>query len=149
MNESAVKAGALQLAHGAGVTVWEDCLRAINEKLIRRHPHIFSDGDAKTAEAWTAAMDGRLGLDAGSEQVLAADVVILSFGFRASPAPWWGEHGIALEALREGAAQLRSTAASVMYLAVEGQLAGLVGVADPIKASTAEAIAAEARRLAQ
>jgi MazG family protein len=25
-----------------------DSLRAINEKLIRRHPHIFSDGDAKT-----------------------------------------------------------------------------------------------------
>jgi glutamate synthase (NADPH/NADH) small chain len=30
--------------------------------------------------------------------VIAADVVILAFGFRASPAPWWGEHGIALDA---------------------------------------------------
>lgn len=50
------------------------------------------------------------------------------------------EHGIALEALREGAAQLRSTAASVMYLAVDGQLGGLLAVADPIKASTTEAI---------
>jgi Cu+-exporting ATPase len=50
------------------------------------------------------------------------------------------EHGIALEASREGAAQLRSTAASVMYLAVDGQLGGLLAVADPIKASTAEAI---------
>ncbi len=50
------------------------------------------------------------------------------------------EHGIALEALRERAAQLRSTAASVMYLAVDGQLGGLLAVADPIKASTAEAI---------
>jgi len=50
------------------------------------------------------------------------------------------EHGIALDALREGAAQLRSTAASVIYLAVDGQLGGLLAVADPIKASTAEAI---------
>ena len=50
------------------------------------------------------------------------------------------EHGIDLDALREGAAQLRSTAASVMYLAVDGQLGGLLAVADPIKASTAEAI---------
>lgn len=50
------------------------------------------------------------------------------------------EHGIALDALREGAAQLRGTAASVMYLAVDGQLGGLLAVADPIKASTAEAI---------
>jgi MazG family protein len=27
-----------------------DSLRAINEKLIRRHPHIFGDGDAKTSD---------------------------------------------------------------------------------------------------
>lgn len=27
-----------------------DCLRAINEKLIRRHPHIFSDATAETAD---------------------------------------------------------------------------------------------------
>lgn len=50
------------------------------------------------------------------------------------------EHGIALDALRERAEHLRSTAASVMYLAVDGQLGGLLAVADPIKASTAEAI---------
>ncbi|MBU2047893.1 MAG: heavy metal translocating P-type ATPase [Gammaproteobacteria bacterium] len=50
------------------------------------------------------------------------------------------EHGVALEALREDAERLRSTAASVMYLAVDGQLGGLLAVADPIKASTAEAI---------
>ncbi|MCF7750004.1 heavy metal translocating P-type ATPase [Bacillus subtilis subsp. subtilis] len=51
------------------------------------------------------------------------------------------EHGIALQPLDERAQALRGTAASVMYLAVEGQLAGLLAVADPIKASTAEAIA--------
>jgi Cu+-exporting ATPase len=51
------------------------------------------------------------------------------------------EHGIALDALREAAEQLRKAAASVMYLAVDGQLGGLLAVADPIKASTAEAIA--------
>lgn len=40
-----------QMAAEAGHFHIEDCLRAINEKLIRRHPHIFGDGDAKTAEA--------------------------------------------------------------------------------------------------
>ncbi|MEG2805662.1 heavy metal translocating P-type ATPase [Stenotrophomonas sp.] len=50
--------------------------------------------------------------------------------------------GIALTALDAHADALRAEAASVMYLAVEGRLAGLVAVADPIKASTAEAIAA-------
>jgi glutamate synthase (NADPH/NADH) small chain len=33
----------------------------------------------------------------GSEATLDADVVILAFGFRASPAPWLAEHGVALE----------------------------------------------------
>ncbi|HAV71306.1 MAG TPA: copper-transporting ATPase, partial [Stenotrophomonas sp.] len=42
------------------------------------------------------------------------------------------EHGIALDALREAAEQLRKAAASVMYLAVDGQLGGLLAVADPI-----------------
>lgn len=34
----------------------------------------------------------------GSETTLEADVVILAFGFRASPATWLSEHGVALEA---------------------------------------------------
>ena len=39
-----------QMASEAGHFRIEDCLRAINEKLIRRHPHIFADGDARTAD---------------------------------------------------------------------------------------------------
>lgn len=51
------------------------------------------------------------------------------------------EHGIASDALHGEAEQLRASGASVMLLAVDGTLAGLLAVADPIKASTAEAIA--------
>ncbi len=51
------------------------------------------------------------------------------------------EHGIALDALQDAAQHLREAAASVMYLAVDGRLGGLLAVADPIKASAAEAIA--------
>ncbi len=43
--------------------------------------------------------------------------------------------------LSEAAETLRTEGASVMYLAVDGQLAGLVAVADPIKESTPEALA--------
>lgn len=50
------------------------------------------------------------------------------------------EHGIALTSLEADAQQLRSGGASVMFLAVDSELAGLLAVADPIKASTAEAI---------
>jgi len=47
--------------------------------------------------ATRAGPDGRLQAEPGSEETIPADVVITSFGFRASPAPWWGEHGIALD----------------------------------------------------
>lgn len=39
-----------QMAEDAGYFRIEDSLDAINEKLIRRHPHIFGDAQANTAE---------------------------------------------------------------------------------------------------
>lgn len=39
-----------QMAEEAGHFRIEDSLRAINAKLIRRHPHVFATGDAQTAE---------------------------------------------------------------------------------------------------
>lgn len=50
-------------------------------------------------------------------------------------------HGIEVAPIADRADELRNAAASVMYLAVDGQLAGLLAVADPIKASSAAAIA--------
>jgi tetrapyrrole methylase family protein / MazG family protein len=40
-----------QMATDEGLFAIEDSLRAINEKLIRRHPHIFGEVKADTAEA--------------------------------------------------------------------------------------------------
>jgi MazG family protein len=39
-----------QMAAEQGLFDMESSLRSINEKLIRRHPHVFGDGDAKTAD---------------------------------------------------------------------------------------------------
>ncbi|MDP2185901.1 MAG: heavy metal translocating P-type ATPase [Xanthomonadales bacterium] len=50
--------------------------------------------------------------------------------------------GVDPTAMHATAEALRDEGASVMFLAVDGQLAGLIAVADPIKASTAEAIKA-------
>jgi Cu+-exporting ATPase len=49
--------------------------------------------------------------------------------------------GVATAALRPEAERLRAEAQTVVYLAAGGRLAGLLGVADPIKASTPEALA--------
>jgi len=49
--------------------------------------------------------------------------------------------GVAFNAMTPQAETLRAEGASVVYLAVAGQLSGLVAVSDPIKATTAEALA--------
>ena len=50
--------------------------------------------------------------------------------------------GVAVDALVPQAEALRAEGASVMHLAADGRLLGLLAVSDPIKASTAEALAA-------
>jgi Cu+-exporting ATPase len=47
---------------------------------------------------------------------------------------------ISAEGLRERAEQLRAEGQTVMFVAIEQLLAGMIGVADPIKASTTEAV---------
>ena len=49
--------------------------------------------------------------------------------------------GVDVAPLATQAEELRSQGASVMHLVVEGQLAGLLAVSDPIKATTADALA--------
>jgi Cu+-exporting ATPase len=50
--------------------------------------------------------------------------------------------GVAVDPLVAQAEALRAEGASVMHLAVDGRLAGLLAVSDPVKASTPEALAA-------
>ncbi len=53
---------------------------------------------------------------------------------------WMEQLGVAVDNLQSQAEELRSQGASVMHLAVDGVLAGLLAVSDPIKATTAEAL---------
>ena len=50
--------------------------------------------------------------------------------------------GVSVEALATQAEELRGQGASVMHLAVDGRLAGLLAVSDPIKSTTAAALTA-------
>jgi len=50
------------------------------------------------------------------------------------------ESGVDASALRDRAETLRTEGASVVFLAVDGKLAGLVALADPVKESTPDAI---------
>ena len=50
------------------------------------------------------------------------------------------DRGVDLGGLAEAAESLRADGQTVMFVAVDGKAAGLVGVADPIKETTPEAI---------
>jgi Cu+-exporting ATPase len=52
------------------------------------------------------------------------------------------QSGVPVDAMLKQAEALRSEGASVMYLAVDGKLAGLLAVSDPVKQNTPEALAA-------
>ena len=54
--------------------------------------------------------------------------------------PLLAERGVDVRGLDEAAAKERGDGHTVMYLAVDGQAAGYISVADPIKATTPEAI---------
>jgi P-type Cu+ transporter len=50
------------------------------------------------------------------------------------------ELGVSLGALAEGADELRRDGATALFLAIDGQAAGVIAVADPIKATTPDAL---------
>jgi Cu+-exporting ATPase len=120
------------------------------------------DGFAETDVLALAA-----GLERGSEHPLAAAVLAGAAERRVSPAPIEGFRSVTGQGvvgraagrrvalgnvkllaaekidaavISERAEALRREGQTVVYLAIDGSLAGLVGVADPIKASTPEAI---------
>jgi glutamate synthase (NADPH/NADH) small chain len=70
------------------------------EFLFNRQPLAIEPGGVRVVETTLGQADagGRRApiAVAGSETLLQADAVILAFGFRASPAPWFAEHGIGL-----------------------------------------------------
>jgi Cu+-exporting ATPase len=52
------------------------------------------------------------------------------------------EHGVELEPLADAAQGLRAEGATAIFAALDGRLAGVLGIADPIKPSTPEAVRA-------
>ncbi|MBN9341501.1 MAG: cadmium-translocating P-type ATPase [Comamonadaceae bacterium] len=50
------------------------------------------------------------------------------------------QEGVAIDAIKADGERLRGDGASVMHLAVDGQLAGILAVTDPIKSTTPDAI---------
>src|SRR5262249_785903 len=57
-------------------------------------------------------------------------------------AKFLAELGVATDALAQQADQLRQDGATVIFIAVDGKAAGLIAIADPVKATTPQALKA-------
>ena len=107
-----------QMAKEAGYFDVTDAIEAINSKLVRRHPHVFADGDAKTADdvvrKWDeikatekAARPKPKGLLAGVPRSLPALMEARQIAGRAAGAGFdWNNVDEVLDKLREELAEL-------------------------------------------
>ena len=53
---------------------------------------------------------------------------------------WLDQNGVSVDVLKQKAEELRRDGQTVIFVAVDGQLNGLIGIADPVKPSTAQAL---------
>lgn len=97
---------------------------AARERQLALSP--VEDFDSSTGVGVTGVVDGR--------RILLGNTALLS------------QQQISADHLLERGNQQRERGASVIYLAVDGQLAGMLSVADPIKASTPDALKALHKR---
>jgi MazG family protein len=114
-----------------------DSLDAINSKLVRRHPHVFADGEAKTADDVTRRWDEikatekpkPKGLLAGVPRSLPALVEAQQIAKRAAGAGFdWENVEQVLDKLREELAELDAARAGSNPDALEDEVGDLLFV---------------------
>jgi Cu+-exporting ATPase len=116
--EADVLAMAAALETGSEHPLAEAITRGAQQRDIR--VGTLSDFESVTGQGITGRVDGRFGA--------LGNLALME------------EHGIATAGWSERADALRKSGQTVMYLAMDGVMAGLVGVADPIKDSTPAAL---------
>lgn len=128
-----------QMAHEEGTFAIEDSLQAINEKLIRRHPHVFGDTVAKTADDVKVRWDEikqqekkdrgekPKGLIDGVPKALPALVEAQQISSRAAGAgfDWENIHQVA-DKVREEMQELEQARADGNHEEIEGELGDLL-----------------------
>lgn len=126
-----------QMAAEAGYFDITDSLEAINSKLIRRHPHVFAEGDAKTADDVTRRWDEikatekprPKGLLAGVPRSLPALVEARDIARKAAGAGFdWENVEQVFDKLREELDELDSARTQRDAGAIEGEIGDLLFV---------------------
>jgi MazG family protein len=126
-----------QMAAEAGYFDIADSLEAINSKLIRRHPHVFAEGDAKTADDVTRRWDEikatekprPKGLLASVPRSLPALVEARDIARKAAGAGFdWENVEQVFDKLREELDELDGARGKGDAIAVEGEIGDLLFV---------------------
>jgi tetrapyrrole methylase family protein / MazG family protein len=126
-----------QMAREEGRFDIADSLEAINSKLVRRHPHVFASGDAKTADdvkrRWeeikAEEKPRRDGLLSGVPRSLPALVEAQQIASRAAAAGFdWENLAQVVEKLREEMAELENARESAAHADVEDEIGDLLFV---------------------
>jgi MazG family protein len=127
-----------QMASEQGLFDIDDCLRAINEKLIRRHPHVFGDVDATTPDEVLKNWDQ---IKASEKPKPAGEASILDAVNRVQPALMeaneiskkaakagfeWEKFDDVVAKVEEELAELKAARASGQASEVEGELGDLL-----------------------
>lgn len=128
-----------QMAAEADLFRIEDALDAINEKLIRRHPHVFGEGDAKTADEVKVRWDEikvkekkdrgekPKGLLEGIPRAMPALVEAQQIGSKAAGAGFdWPNIGQVADKVREELNELEQARADENQDEIEGEIGDLL-----------------------
>jgi Cu+-exporting ATPase len=116
----------------------EDEVLRLAASLDQGSEHPLADAIVRTARARKLVLDKPETFESTSGIGVSGTVKGRRLGF--GNTTLMTQLGVDSNALKEGAEALRAEGASVMHLAVDGVLAGLLAVSDPIKPSTREAL---------
>jgi P-type Cu+ transporter len=120
----------------------EDELLALAAALERASEHPLAESIVRGAEERGVALGSVGAFEAVTGKGVRGDVAGREVAIgNAAMMEVQGVRGSGLDALRERAEALRAEGQTVMFVAVGGEPAGLIGVADPIKETTPDAIA--------
>lgn len=128
-----------QMASEEGKFRIDDALDAINEKLVRRHPHVFGEGDAKTADQVKVRWDEikaeekkergekPKGLLEGIPRAMPALVEAQQISSKAAGAGFdWPDIGQVADKVREELNELEEARAQAGTAEIEGEIGDLL-----------------------